>query len=153
MKTITGKTVRFYVLLIIISLLLYQPLKAQEMNEKTTILIHLTKGPENPTIAALAFLVAKTAVEEGHQVTLFLAGDAVQVMRAGVMENLSGLGTGSLQSHYEVLAKAGCQFYLSGMSSKSRGLSAEELKGKKVELASPSVLLKLSLENDKMFVY
>jgi uncharacterized protein len=43
-----------------------------------SILIHLTHGPEHPTKAALAFLVAKAAIEEGHAVTLFLAGDAVQ---------------------------------------------------------------------------
>jgi len=126
---------------------------AQNMNEKPTLLIHLTQGPENPTVAALAFLVAKTAVENDHQVTLFLAGDAVQIMREGVLENLNGLGTGSVKAHYEVLAGAGCQFYLSGMSSKSRGLSMDDLSGKKVEMASPAVLLKLSMENDKMFVY
>jgi len=41
------------------------------------ILVQLTIGPENPTRAALAFLVAKSAIEEGHSVSLFLAGDAV----------------------------------------------------------------------------
>jgi len=35
---------------------------------------------ENPTLAALGFLVAKTAIEEGHTVTLFLAGDAVKLL-------------------------------------------------------------------------
>lgn len=40
-------------------------------------LIHLTHGPEHPTRAALAFLVGKAALEEGHTVTLFLAGDSV----------------------------------------------------------------------------
>jgi predicted peroxiredoxin len=41
------------------------------------IFIHVTHGPEHPTRAALAFLIAKTAIEEGHKVSLFLAGDAV----------------------------------------------------------------------------
>jgi uncharacterized protein len=47
-----------------------------------TLLVHLTHGPEAPTRAALAFLVAKAAVEEGHDVSLFLAGDSVQLLRA-----------------------------------------------------------------------
>ena len=49
------------------------------IKEKTMakILVHVTVGPENPTRAALAFLVAKSAIEEGHSVSLFLAGDAV----------------------------------------------------------------------------
>ena len=42
------------------------------------ILVHVTNGPENPTRAALAFLVAKSAIDEGHSVSMFLAGDAVQ---------------------------------------------------------------------------
>lgn len=36
------------------------------------ILVHVTNGPENPTRAALAFLVGKSAIEEGHSVSLFL---------------------------------------------------------------------------------
>jgi len=63
--------------------------------QKMKILVHVTQGPENPTRAALAFLIAKTAIEEGHTVTLFLAGDAVQLMRDGVLDNLTGLGTGN----------------------------------------------------------
>lgn len=121
--------------------------------DNPSILIHLSQGPENPTVAALAFLIARTAVEEGHKVTLFLAGDAVQLMRDGALENLSGLGTGDLAAHYRVLAKNDCEFYLSGMSSNSRGLTESEVEGKNVTFASPRVLLNLALENDRMFVY
>ncbi len=125
----------------------------QTMNDKESILIHLSQGTENPTVAALAFLIARTAVEEGHEVTLFLAGDAVQLMREGALNNLSGLGTGKLKEHYDVLAKADCAFYLSGMSSKSRGLAEGEIEDKNMTLASPKVLVKLAMEKDKMFVY
>lgn len=124
-----------------------------ERKDKPSILIHLSQGPENPTVAALAFLIAQTAVEDGHEVTLFLAGDAVQLMRNDVLNNLEGLGTGILKDHYDVLADAGCDFYLSGMSSNSRGLSKEELKDKNVTFASPEVLVNLAMEKDKMFVY
>ncbi len=50
------------------------------------ILIHVTCGPENPTKAALAFLVAKAAVDEGHEVSMFLAGDGVQLLRDAVLD-------------------------------------------------------------------
>ena len=36
-----------------------------QIEQKGMILIHVTQGPENPTRAALAFLVAKTAIDEG----------------------------------------------------------------------------------------
>ncbi|CAN5718962.1 hypothetical protein BH20ACT14_BH20ACT14_00640 [soil metagenome] len=48
-------------------------------------LVHMTSGPESPTRAALGFLVAKAAVEEGHEVVLFLAGDSVQLLRDSVL--------------------------------------------------------------------
>jgi len=70
----------------------------------------LTQGTENPTVAALAFLVAKTAVEQGHTVTLFLAGDAAQLMRENAIENVEGLGTGFLKSHYQVLKRPVVKF-------------------------------------------
>lgn len=128
-------------------------LNDRSMNQEDTILIHLTQGPENPTVAALAFLVARTAVEDGHDVTLFLAGDAVQLMRDGALNNLEGLGTGKLMEHYNVLADAGTDFFLSGMSSKSRGLAEEEVRKKNVTFASPSVLVDLTLESENLFVY
>jgi predicted peroxiredoxin len=120
---------------------------------KMKILIHITSGPENPTKAALGFLMAKTAVEEGYTVNLFLAGDAVQLLRDDVLENLTGLGTGKLKSHYETIIKGGGKFYLSGMSSKSRGLTEIDISEKPATLAMPNVLLQLSVESDKMFVY
>jgi predicted peroxiredoxin len=127
--------------------------EAKKEAQKMKILVHVTQGPENPTRAALAFLVARTAIEEGHTVALFLAGDAVQLMRDAVLDNLTGLGTGKLREHYDAIVKGGGKFYLSGMSSKARGVTEAELKGKPAELAPPNVLLKLSLEHDRMFTY
>jgi predicted peroxiredoxin len=120
---------------------------------KTSILVHITHGPEHPTRAALAFLVARTALEEGHSVTLFLAGDAVQLLRDPVLDTLTGLGTGKLREHYDAIVKAGGTFFLSGMSSQARGLTAADLLGKPAQLAPPGVLVRLSLEHARMFTY
>ena len=46
----------------------------------STILVHVTTGPEDPTRAALAFLVAKRPWGR-HTVNLFLAGDAATLLR------------------------------------------------------------------------
>jgi len=50
------------------------------------VLVHLVSGPEHPTRAALALLVARTGVSEGHDV---LAGDAVQLARRETAEKTS----------------------------------------------------------------
>ncbi len=117
------------------------------------ILVHITCGPEHPTRAALAFLVAKTAIDEGHTVALFLAGDAVQLMREAVLDNLMGLGTGKLRELYEAIVAGDGHFYLSGMSSKARGVTEADLSGKPAEMAMPNVLVRLSVEYDRMFTY
>jgi len=137
--------------LIIASTLLYSQPTAS--TKKMKLLIHITVGPENPTRAALGFLTAKTAMDEGHAVTLFLAGDAVQLLRNDVLDNLTGLGTGKLREHYNAIVTKGGRFYLSGMSSKARGITADDLKDKPAEFAMPDVLVRLSLESDRMFVY
>ena len=128
-----------------------QPTPAKPMRSR--ILVHVTHGPEQPTRAALAFLVAKTALDEGHTVTLFLAGDAVLLVRDAVLDSVSGVGTGKLRDSYDAIVKAGGRFYLSGMSSQARGLTAAELAGKPAEFAQPTVLVRLSLEHDRMFTY
>jgi predicted peroxiredoxin len=117
------------------------------------ILVHITHGTEHPTRAALGFHVAKAAIEEGHEVTIFLAGDGVQLMRDGAIDHLQGLGTGNLRELYDVINANGTKFYLSGMSSKSRGLTEVELVGKNYEFAYPKQLVQLAVEHDRMFTY
>lgn len=117
------------------------------------ILVHITHGTEHPTRAALGFHVAKAALEEGHEVTLFLAGDGVQLMRDGTLDHLNGLGTGNLRSLYDSVVAGGVKIYLSGMSSKSRGLGENELAGKPYEFAGPNRLVQLAVEHDRLFTY
>ena len=117
------------------------------------ILVNVTHGPEHPTRAALGFLVAKAAVEEGHEVSLFLAGDAVQLIRDSVLDSLVGLGTGKLRESYDALAAGGARFYLSGMSSQARGVGEADLEGKPAEMVMPKVLVSLALEHDRVLTY
>jgi uncharacterized protein len=118
-----------------------------------SLLIHITTGPENPTRAALGFLVAKAAVDAGHDVSLFLAGDATQLLRDAVLDSLVGLGTGSLRESYDAVVGAGARIYASGMSSKARGLGEGEIEGKPVEFAMPDRLVQLALESDRVLTY
>ena len=104
------------------------------------MLVHLATGPENPTRAALALLVARTAVEEGHEVRVFLAGDGVQLARQETAAAAAGIGTGSVAEHLAALKSAGVTIFLSGMSSKARGIEAAD----GFELAPPQKLVELA---------
>ena len=113
------------------------------------LLIHIATGPENPTRAALGLLVARTAVEEGHEVNVFLAGDAVQFAREETAAVAQGIGTGSVAEHLAALKEAGLSVFLSGMSSKARGLEG----GEAYELAPPQKLVELATSSDTTLTY
>jgi len=113
------------------------------------MLIHSATGPENPTPAALALLIARTSVEEGHEVQVFLAGDAVHLADGEKAAATTGLGTGEVKEHLAALQSAGLTIFLSGMSSKARGIEG----GEGFELAPPQKLVELATWAEKTLTY
>jgi predicted peroxiredoxin len=118
-----------------------------------SLLVHITCGPENPTKATLAFFVAAAAIEAGHTTHLFLAGDAVHLVRRPVLDTLTGLGTGRLRDHFDKILAGGGHLYLSGGSCAARGVSDADLEGITHEKAGPPALVRLVMECDRTIVY
>src|SRR5688500_9081565 len=104
------------------------------------LLVHSATGPENPTRAALALLVARSAAEEGHDVRVFLAGDAVHLAREATAAAVHGVGTGNVAEHLAALQAAEVTLHLSGMSSKARGIEGRD----GMELCPPTKLVELA---------
>lgn len=117
------------------------------------LLVHVTHGSEAPTRAALGFLVANAAVEAGHEVTMFLAGDAAVLVRDQVIDSLKGIGTGALSETFPGVVNAGVRIYVSGGSAKSRGVTDADIAGKNAEFATPSKLVELAFEADRVITY
>ena len=119
------------------------------MPRMAKLFVHIATGPENPTRAALGLLIARTALDEGHDVNVFLAGDAVQFARDATAESAAGIGTGSVSEHLGAIRAAGVTVFLSGMSSKARGIEG----GEGFELAQPQKLVDLAVSSDTTLVY
>ena len=117
------------------------------------ILFNITNGTNNATKATLGFMLARTAVEEGHEVSVFLNADAVSLIRQPVLENLVGLGTGSLSEHFKVLKKARVPIYVSAIACEIRGVTQEDLDVNNCKKVLPKTLFNLSLDADRTFVY
>ncbi len=114
-------------------------------------LVHVHTGPENPTKAALGLLIAATALKEGHEVDVFLAGDGVHLFSdQGAVE---GVGTGQVTAHLSAIANGGGRFHLSGMSAKARGYDENLLEGRPAAFAMPDVLVRLASEADTVLCY
>jgi predicted peroxiredoxin len=116
------------------------------------VLVHLATGPENPSRAALALLVARTAVDEGHSVQAFLAADAVQLVRPETAVAVHGVGTGSFAEHWDALVEAGVPIFMSGLSSKARGVEPAA-RGGQVAVAPPQKLVELAVWADTTLTY
>jgi uncharacterized protein len=119
----------------------------------SSLLVHITHGPESPTRAALGFLVAKAAVQAGHDVSVFLAGDAAQLIRPGVIDTLQGLGTGPLAETVPAVAEGGGTIYVSGMSAKARGVTEGDLERTGAQFAMPDKLVELTFGCDRVLTY
>ncbi|OMP67277.1 DsrE family protein [Domibacillus epiphyticus] len=119
------------------------------------LLIHLTHGPEAPTQADRAFLIAKTAIKDGHEVSMFLAGSSVQLIKDEYLDSVLGVGVTAteIRNSFNEIIEGGGRIVLSQVSCGARGITDKELEGKKVELGSPSVLVQLTADNDKVITY
>ena len=117
------------------------------------LLFNITNGTNNPTKASLEFMLARTAVEEGHEVQVFLNADAVSLIRKPVLESLVGLGTGTLNEHFNILVDAKVPIYVSAISCEIRGVTERDLEEANSIKVFPKTLLNLSLQADRTFVY
>jgi predicted peroxiredoxin len=117
------------------------------------LLVQLSSGPEHPTRAALALLVARAAQESGHDVDVFLAGDAVGLLRDATMDAVQGVGTGSLREHFDALNGGGARWFASGMSSRARAVDADAIGDKSVEFVPPTRMVELAFEADRILSF
>ena len=118
-----------------------------------TVLVHIYSGLESKNKITLGLLVALTAEKNDHKVTLFLAGDGVQILNCKKAGEIVGQGTGDLYEHLENLKNSKVTIYVSGLSAKSRGYDEKLLEGYNAEFAIPDVLVDESIKADSILCY
>ena len=118
-----------------------------------TVLVHIYSGLESKNKVTLGLLVALTAEKNDHKVTLFLAGDGVQILDCKKAGEIVGQGTGDLYEHLQNLKNSKITIYVSGMSAKSRGYDEKLLDGYTAEFVMPDVLIEESIKADSVLCY
>lgn len=116
-------------------------------------LVHIHTGPADATKAALGCLIAATALKEGHEVDVFLAGDGVHLLSPQALGSVEGLGTGRLDAHVDAIGAGGGRFHLSRKSAEARGYDEALLQGRPAEFAMPDRLVRLAAEADTVLCY
>ena len=76
------------------------------------ILFISTNGSENPTKATLPLLLAKAAVEEGHEVKIALAGDATVNIRDSLIGSVQGVGFPSYKELFDFAVSKGVNVFV-----------------------------------------
>ena len=118
-----------------------------------SVLVHIYSGLESKNKVTLGLLVALTAEKNDHKVTLFLAGDGVQILNCKKAGEIVGQGTGDLYEHLQNLKNSKITIYVSGMSAKSRGYDEKLLDGYTAEFVMPDVLVEESIKADSVLCY
>ena len=117
------------------------------------VLVHIYSGLESKNKITLGLLVALTAEKNDHKVTLFLAGDGVQILNCKKAGEIVGQGTGDLYEHLQNLKNSKITIYISGLSAKSRGYDEKLLDGYTAEFVMPDVLVEESIKADSVLCY
>ena len=118
-----------------------------------TMLVHIYSGLESKNKITLGLLVALTAEKNDHKVTLFLAGDGVQILNCKKAGEIVGEGSGDLYEHLQNLKNSKVTIYVSGMSAQSRGYDEKLLNGFTAEFVMPDVLVEESIKADSVLCY
>jgi predicted peroxiredoxin len=117
------------------------------------LLVQIATGPEHPTRAILGLLYARTALDEGHEVSVFFAGDGAGIVRVETLPLLHGVGPGSATEHLERLITGGAHIYVSAPAAEARGIDLAHVGARGAELASPARFVELVAEAERTLVY
>jgi sulfur relay (sulfurtransferase) complex TusBCD TusD component (DsrE family) len=74
-------------------------------------------------------------------------------MKDAVAEHTKGIGTGALSETLPAVVSNGVPIYVSGGSSKTRGVTQADLEGKGAQFATPGQLVELTFAADRVLCY
>lgn len=92
-----------------------------------TFIVSGSRGTDDPTMATLPFMAAKTAKEQGHDVVLWLWNEAVTLGRKGVADHLTGVNLTPLKELLGVVQAAGVPIWVCGACAVARQIDGTDL--------------------------
>src|SRR6267154_1153399 len=99
----------------------------QATHKQLKIMMKSAWGSDDPTKAAFPFLHGLALSEAGHEVQIFLLGEAVSLMRASVAEAVVPVGWPPLAETLKKVVARKIPIYACGACSRARGVTEAEL--------------------------
>ena len=118
---------------------------AQETTARKPLKIMMKSawGSDDPTKAAFPFLHGHALAEAGHDVQIFLLGEAVSVMRKSVASALVPVGWPPLVETLDKVVAKHIQIYACGACCRARGVAETDLSQWGAKFGSPTICVSL----------
>src|ERR1700726_1914751 len=102
-------------------------LQAQTSRKALKILMKSAWGSDDPTKAAFPFSHGLALAEAGHEVQIYLLGEAVVLMRKTLANSVTPVGWPPVGETLDKLASKHVQIYACGACSRPRGVTEADL--------------------------
>ena len=117
---------------------------------KLKIFIKSAWGSDDPTKAAFPFLHGTALAEAGHEVQIFLLGEAVNLMRDSVVNAVTPVGWPPLKEIMPKVLSNNIQIYACGACCRARAVVETDLQSKKAKFGNPQIFVQLTEWCDKI---
>lgn len=112
--------------------------------KKLKIFMKSAWGSDDPTKASFPFLHGNALAEAGHEVQIFLLGEAVSLMRDSTLNAITPVGWPPLKEIMPKVLANKIQIYACGACCKARGIEAADLINKNAKFGSPKIFVGLT---------
>jgi predicted peroxiredoxin len=120
--------------------------QAQSQGQSKTPLKIMMKsawGSDDPTKAAFPFSHGLALAEAGHEVQIFLLGEAVVLMRKTVAESVTPVGWPKLSEFLEKVAAKHIHIFACGACSRARGVTEADLSTYGAKYGNPTIFVSM----------
>jgi predicted peroxiredoxin len=100
-------------------------------------------GSDDPTKAAFPFSHGLARSESGHEVQIYLLGEAVSLMRKAVANSVTPVGWPPIVESLTKLAARKMTIYACGACSRARGVTEEDLANFGARFGNPAIFVSL----------
>jgi predicted peroxiredoxin len=124
--------------------------KAGHSDTKLKIFFKSAWGSDDPTKACFAFLHGTALAEAGHEVQIFLLGEAVNLMKDSLLNTVTPVGWPPLKEIMPKVLSNNIQIYACGACCRARSVVQTDLDSKKAKFGNPQIFVHLTEWADRI---
>jgi predicted peroxiredoxin len=116
---------------------------AQESKKVLKIMMRSSWGTDDPSRGSFVFAHALALADAGHEVQIFLTGDATYLMRKATSDAVVAIGWGPLSELREKIVAKKIPVFSCGACSRARGISETDLANWGAKYGNPTIFVSL----------